>query len=183
MLATGREAMVSRIRLAWWREALERLDHDGPPPEPVLKALADHVLPAGIAGAALAAMEEGWLELLSDGPLRDASLETYAAARGGALFRHSADLLGLPGHPVEAAGRRWALVDLARRSAEPAESAVAVETARRIEAEEAWPPKLRALGMLSVLTRRDIARGSATWERQGAPARMLRMLAHRLTGR
>ena len=47
VLATGREPMVSRIRLAWWREALERLDREPPPAEPVLQALAAHVLPAG----------------------------------------------------------------------------------------------------------------------------------------
>jgi hypothetical protein len=36
--------------------------------------------------------------------------------------------------------------------------------------------------MLSALARRDIARGPAVLERQGSPARMLRMIRHRLTG-
>jgi len=175
--------MVSRIRLAWWREALERLDREAPPPEPVLEKLARHVLPAGIGGTELAAMEESWTALLTDGPLGADALEAYAAARGGALFRHSARLLGLPGHPVEPAGRRWALIDLARRSADRGEAQAAFEAAGRIEVEAGWPAQLRPLGMLSVLTRRDLARGAATWEVQGSPARMLRMLRHRLTGR
>ena len=37
VLATGREPMVSRIRLAWWREALEAARPAPPPPEPVLQ--------------------------------------------------------------------------------------------------------------------------------------------------
>ena len=125
-LAAGREPMVSRIRLAWWREALERLDREAPPPEPVLAALAAHVLPAGM---------------------------------------------------------RWALVDLARRSADRGGAQAAFEAARSIADEAAWPPQLRPLGMLSVLARRDAARRVGTWEPQGSPARMLRMLRHRLTGR
>lgn len=183
VLATGREQMVSRIRLAWWREALERLDREAPPPEPVLQALARHVLPLGLTGAALAAMEDGWAELLADGPLDGDALGAYAAARGGALFRHSARLLGLADHPVEAAGHRWALVDLARRSAGRGDAIAALAAAAQVEEEGRWPPLLRPLGMLSVLARRDLARGPDAWERPGSPARMLRMARHRLGGK
>ncbi|HEV2816582.1 MAG TPA: hypothetical protein VGW40_05105 [Allosphingosinicella sp.] len=167
-----------RIRLAWWREALEKLDRAPPPPEPVLRGIAAHGLP----GPELAAMTGGWEELLAEGPLGEDALAAYAAARGGALFRHSARLLGLPGHPVEAAGRRWALVDLARRSAAPAEAAAALAAAARAGADPLWPRPLRPLGMLAMLAARDLARDGA-WERQGSPARMLRMLGHRLTGK
>jgi len=178
VLAGGREREVSRIRLAWWREALERLDRAPPPPEPVLQGIAAHGLP----GAELAAMTDGWEELLVEGPLGPDALQAYAAARGGALFRHSARLLGQPDHPVEAAGRRWALVDLARRSADPAEAAAALADAAAGAGDDPlWPKRLRPLGMLAVLSARDSARG-ARLERQGAPARMLRMLYHRLSG-
>src|ERR1700760_3804181 len=40
VVARAREKMVARIRLAWWREALERLDAAPPPAEPLLEALA-----------------------------------------------------------------------------------------------------------------------------------------------
>ena len=59
ILATGTQPLISQMRLAWWREALERLDAAPPPAEPVLQALAAHVLPK-VSGAELAAMEEGW---------------------------------------------------------------------------------------------------------------------------
>jgi phytoene synthase len=182
VLARGREPMVARIRLAWWREALERLDAGPPPPEPVLQALAAYVLPAGVGGAALAAMEEGWSVLLAEEPLNAEALRTYAEARGGLLFRHSARLLGGV-VDVEPAGARWALVDLARHSTRPAEAAAALEAASAIAPEPAWPKHLRPLAMLSLLARRDVERGSAQFEPQGAPARMMRLLKYRLSGR
>jgi phytoene synthase len=178
VLATGRAPEISRIRLAWWREALERLDRAPPPAEPVLQALAAYVLPT-ITGAELAAMEEGWAELLAEGALDAEALDHYAAARGGLLFRYAARLLG--GVEVVApAGERWALVDLARHSASDAAAALAAAAAR--PASPRWPRPLRPLGMLDSLARRDIARGADPLERQGSPGRMLRMMSHRLTG-
>jgi 15-cis-phytoene synthase len=181
ILVTGTQAMVSRIRMAWWREALERLDAQGAPAEPMLQSLAAHVLPT-VSGAELAAMEAGWAELLSEEPLDGAALAGYAEGRGATLFRLSARLLGVPDFPVEGAGRRWALADLARRSGTAAEAAAAAAAAPGGD-DRPWPSQLRPLGMLSVLTRRDLARPIGTWERQGSPARMLLMLKHRFTGR
>lgn len=181
VVARAREPMVARIRLAWWREALERLDAAPPPAEPVLEAIAAHVLPAGISGAELAAMEEGWSILLDPGPLDATARQNYARRRGGLLFLYSARLLD-SAEAVEAQGARWALVDLARHSTRPEEGAAARETAAAITAEPAWPKRLRPLAMLSVLARRDLAR-SGPFERQGSPARMLRLIGYRLFGR
>lgn len=181
VLATGTDRTISRIRLAWWREALERLDEAPPPPEPLLRALAAHVLPAGIAGAELAVMEEGWAVLLSDAALAGDDLRAYAMARGGRLFRLSARLLGDPDFPVERAGALWALADLARHSAK-SEEAQAVLASAPPQDPMRWPRRLRPLGMLAALARRDVERGRSSWEMQGSPARMLRMIRHRLTG-
>jgi phytoene synthase len=178
VLATGRDRQIGRIRLAWWREALERLDREPPPAEPVLQGVAAFALPA----AELAEMTGGWEVLLADGPLGAADLETYAAARGGALFRHSARLLGGSDFPVEGAGRLWALADLARRSTDPAEARAALAAGSRYAEALQWPRRLRPLGMLAALARRDVARGPSRCERPGAPARMFRMLRHRLAG-
>jgi len=175
--------MVSRIRLAWWREALEKLDLAPPPAEPVLQSLAAHALPRGVNGAELAAMEEGWAELLSEEALGEVALGAYAAARGGQLFRLSARLLGGNEEMAGQAGARWALVDLARRSSNPVEAAAACDLARKGEAESVLNGKLRPLGMLDLLAKRDLNRRDASWERQGSPARMARLLAYQLTGR
>ncbi len=182
VLATGTEPMISQIRLAWWREALEKLDRERPPAEPVLEALAREVVPAGVAGAELAAMEEGWAVLNATEPLGPEELRHYAEARGGRLFALSARLLGAEAPGVEAAGASWALIDLARRSGNAEEARAAVAAAGSARPDERWPPPLRPLGMLAALARRDAARGLPL-EAQGSPARMLRMLRHRLTGR
>ena len=176
VLATGREPMVSRIRLAWWREALERLDRAPPPAEPVLEALSARVLPAGVTGAGLAAMTDAWEPLLSPDPLSEGDLREYAARRGR-LFALTAQLLG----GGEADGEGWALIDFARHSSNQAEAARALELARAVAMPVRWPRPLRPLGMLAVLARRDAGLGLPL-EPAGSPARMMRMVRHRLTG-
>jgi len=137
-LAGGREPLISRIKLAWWREALEKLDREPAPPEPVLQEVAAHLLPAGIAGAELARMEEGWGVLSSPEPLTPDELARYAWARGGLLFRYSARLLGGGGEGLKQAGEAWALVDLARHCATTEDSDVALAAARERELPRRW---------------------------------------------
>jgi phytoene synthase len=184
VLSTGREPLISQIRLAWWREALEKLDREAPPAEPILRAVAASLLPAGISGAALSEMEGGWALLLSPDPLGPDDLAIYAARRGGLLFRYTAQLLGsdLPAGG-EAAGGAYALVDLARHSGSEADSEAALAAARATGWPQRWPSALRPLGMLEALARRDCELGRPRWEPHGAPGRMWRMLRHRLTGR
>jgi phytoene synthase len=181
-LAGGREPMISRIKLAWWREALERLDRAPAPAEPVLQALAEHVLPAAIAGAELAAMEEGWAILASPEALGPEALAAYARARGAVLFQFSARLLGGSALAVEEAGEAWALVDLARHCATAADSDIALAAARERVGPRRWPSPLRPLGMLAILAARDSNPARPPWESRGAPARMWRMFRHRISG-
>ena len=180
-LAGGREPLIARIKLAWWREALERLDRAPPPAEPVLRDAAEHLLPA-VAGAELAKMEEGWAVLASAEPLAPADLDIYAAGRGALLFRYTARLLGGGEEGLDPAGEAWALVDLARHCAARADSDVALEAARRRRPAGRWPARLRPLGMLAALAARDADPARPPWEARGAPARMWRMLRHRITG-
>jgi phytoene synthase len=184
VLSTGREPMISQIRLAWWREALGKLDSGRAPAEPVLQAAAAQILPAGVSGARLAAMVEGWDVLLTPEPLGAADLKRYGSARGGLLFRYSAGLLGgAPSRALEQAGAAWALVDLARHSANAADAEAALAAARAAPPPGRFAAPLRPLGMLAALARRDADPRRPRWERQGAPGRMLRMLGHRLTGK
>src|SRR6476661_4026504 len=165
ILATGTQPLISQMRLAWWREALERLDSAPPPAEPVLQALTAHVLPK-VTGAELAAMEEGWLMLLSEEALTTDELDLYAAKRGGLLFVYTARLLGDSDFPVAQAGEAWALADLIRHS-------------RRVDEIKApspgpktkWPRRLRPLGMLAILARRDLKNIGQEPEKPGSPAR------------
>ncbi len=183
VLRSGREPMIGRIKLAWWREALQALDRRPPPPEPVLAGLHAEVLPHAVAGAELAEMEAGW-QLLLEPTLSAEGLADYARDRGGILFALSARLLGgAEGCDVGAAGEAWALVDLARHSRRDEDASAALAAARERLANQprTWPKHLRPIGMLAMLAARD-ARADRL-EPQGSPARMLRMFRHRLSGR
>lgn len=167
---SGREPMVRRIKLAWWREALEKLDSAPAPAEPTLQALAAHVLAQGVSGAELARLEESWAYAAQD----DAAAGQHGT-RGRTLFALTARLLGFEADErQQQAGEGWARVDLARRTgADPCAAKGSVPALR-------WPAKLRPLGMLAVLARGDAEKGLRP---QGSPGRMLRMALHRLTGR
>jgi phytoene synthase len=181
VLATGRDPMISRIRLAWWRESLEKLDRGPAPAEPVLETVARDLLPAGLTGAGLAAMEEGWAALLAP-DLEPGDLDIFARRRGATLFGQAALLLGAGDDEVGTDGEIWALADLARRSGHPDEARAALAAARERRGRDWWPAALRPLGMLAMLARRDAARG-VPLAAPGSPGRMLRMVGHRLTGR
>jgi phytoene synthase len=183
VIAGGREPMISQIKLAWWREALERLDRQAPPAEPVLQDVAAHLLPAGASGLALAEMESAWSVLLSREALSDAELEDYAR-RGRQVFRLTAQVLGgslTAAH--ERLGEGWALVDLARHSNRRDAEAALAAAERKLAGRVRWPAELRPLGMLATLARRDIDRGLDRLEPPGTPPRIARMLRHRLTGK
>ncbi|HYE29104.1 MAG TPA: hypothetical protein VEA61_12860 [Allosphingosinicella sp.] len=180
-LAGGREPMVARIKLAWWREALERLDSAPPPAEPVLRAAAEHLLP-GVSGAELARLEGGWAVLASAESLGADALGDYARERGAHLFRYTARLLGGDQEGLEEAGEAWALIDLARHCAAREDADIALAAARERRWPLRWPARLRPLGMLATLAARDSEPDRTPWEPRGSPGRMWRMLRHRITG-
>ncbi len=103
IVATTSDAMIGEIRLAWWREACEGLDQARVPAQPLLQLAADALLPAGITGAALAAIEDRWLGLLDSEAVPPAHV-----AGGGALFALAARLLRGDAAMAERLGRIWA---------------------------------------------------------------------------
>ncbi|HEX8445483.1 MAG TPA: squalene/phytoene synthase family protein [Sphingomonas sp.] len=183
VVATTSEPAVGAIRLAWWRDALLRLDEAPAPAEPLLRAVAEKVLPR-VAGATLATLPEGWGAVLDADP-SDVALDSYGLDRGATLFAAAADLLHAPGEAVRAPGAGWALVDLAHGSRDRGLRIAALAAAGR--AMTAWdgrvPRGLRPLGMLGMLARIDVAAGPDVQRRQGAPSRIARMMRYRMIGR
>lgn len=184
---TTREPLIGEMRLAWWREALIALDTKAAPAEPLLQAIAATLIPAGVSGATLATLEDGWLPLIdTPGEADAAAIATHGMGRGRALFGIAARLLG--GDAADplalAGGEGWALVDFAAATADPAQRGTAAELARAALAPIAglrWPRALRPLGMLARLAARDAE--TIDQRRQGSPGRIAAMLAHRITGR
>jgi len=182
IIASTSEQMIGLMRLAWWREALEKLDDGRAPAEPLLRLLADNVLPHGVTGAALAAIEDGWAALI-DGEPDEAAIARHGRERGANLFRAAAALLSADDPRLPMAGEVWALVDLGYRHPNAEVRKGALARARKLAADlptRRWARAARPLVALFVLARRDAA---AATRAQGRPDRMLRMLALRLTGR
>jgi phytoene synthase len=182
ILRTTREPIVGQMRLTWWYEALIALDHAPAPHQPVLQALEHSVLPAGVTGASLAAMTDGW-EVLLDPEIDEAAFARFAVERGARLFSAAGTILGVADHRIGAAGEGWALVDLARGMTDAALAATARALAdARFEAAFAgrWPRRARALGALGLLARSETPFPSA--ESLGPVRRVGRLAWHRLTG-
>ncbi|SFP79208.1 squalene/phytoene synthase family protein [Sphingomonas rubra] len=180
ILRSTREPLVGQMRLTWWHEALTALDRREAPAEPVLTALAREVTRAGVPGADLAGLVDGWEALLDMDVPDDPALERYAAGRGGRLFALAARLLGAGDARVEAVGEGWALADLAQNLSDaPAAGRTAAMARDRLGLiGGGWMRALRPLAALGLLARSDLAGGAA-----GSPRRVARLMAMRLTGR
>jgi phytoene synthase len=169
VVATSTQPALGAIRLAWWRDALDRLDTNPPPAEPRLQACATEILSLDVSGSSLAEISEGWAALFEEE--RDPEA---IGARGVALFTVAAKLLGADHAGLVQAGAWFALADVARRRLAPVLPAQ-ISPLR-------FPPALRPLTGLARLAVRDLRRGEP-FEPEGTPFRAGALLAHRWTGR
>ena len=159
IIRQGKEPILAQMRLAWWRETLEKKPDARPWGEPLLEVLADW---RG-EEQALAELAEGWEILLAEPPLSEQQILRFGQARGSAVAA-LARLSGEPAHvePAARAGLLWAMADLAGGVTEPAEKEIALSIARRVAEQPAGLPRaLRPLAVLAGLARRSVARGGA----------------------
>ena len=172
VVASSTQPALGAIRLAWWREALERLDHHPPPSEPRLAAAAAELLPRGITGAMLAALEDGYATLLDEEPDSD-----RLGTSGEALFAIGALLLGATDVQLPIAGRLHAFARAARRghAAFPDDIDVTALAGHR------FARALRPLTAFARLAARDFSQ-APTLEPEATPARAIALLSHRLFG-
>ena len=178
VVASSTDPALGAIRLAWWREALQRLDQSAPPAEPRLQAVADHLLPHGVSGAELAKLEDCWAALLEPFPWSVLAAELIRV-RGRVLFGIGERLLGQNGKGIEAAGAIWSLVDIARHCSDFASRDMLFAEARKSIADlgPLKPPRsLRPLTALAAVAAHDVLGGSGA-------GRGLAALVHTLTGR
>jgi phytoene synthase len=173
VVTSSTQPALGAIRLAWWREALERLDTNPSPPEPRLQAAASELMPRGISGKDLASLEDGWATLLDEEPDLD-----RVARRGSLLFEIGARLLGGSDARLEAAGLAFAHGQVARKRLIhppfPAEELQLLAGYR-------FPRALRPLTALAKLAIRD-ARQAPVIEPEATPGRAVALLSHRLFG-
>lgn len=183
LLTSGREPTLALMRMIWWRDSLAALDTAPPPAQPLLRQVAERLLPAGLRGQELASLEEGWSGMLDDAGNEDVA--SPARRRGEVLFDLSARLLGGEDERVPAGGACWSLVDRARHASTAAERdrlmAAAGSTLAEAGPHGRWPRALRPLAVLVALARADVRAGSPL--PQGGPLRLMQALRAGLTGR
>lgn len=161
------------MRLAWWRDQLAELPSARPQGDPILAGLGDHW--AGREDA-LAALVDGWEELLGEAPLEASALRRFAEARGKA-FAAFADLAGAAEaeNAADRDGQRWALADLAFRTGDPRERDTAFALARAIPAQQKLPASLRGIAVLGALATHSLAREEPLCTGRVAPLVALRV--------
>lgn len=182
IVRAGREPLVAQMRLTWWHAALTGLDEGQRQRQPVLAALGGQVLTRGVEGRELAGMIDGWEMLLDPARLSEEAMAAFARSRGATLFNLSARLCAHRADALPAlAGEGWALADLAAHLNDPDEARRANALALPLLEAAAgtwWPVELRMLGALV-----HAALARVRGERRPGPARVARMLWHRISGR
>ena len=167
VVAQSTQPALGAIKLAWWRERLEELDEGQVPAEPRLQAAASELLPRGIRGQALAALEDGWLALLEERPDQERALN-----RGATLFALAARLIGVDeSEPLSMAGRLYAAGNLQRRGLGDIRANISVPAR--------LPAAVRRVTGMAALAKRDLGRREA----EATPGRAWTLFRHRLTGR
>ncbi len=156
-LRSGREPILTQIRLAWWRDRLREDAAQWPQGEPLLAALSAWHGQHGRLGA----LVDGWEMLLGDAPLRLAALEGFVAGRAAAMSALTL-VLARPAVATTAhqAGAGWAIADLATHLSHPDERAAA----RTLAEVHDWrlpqmPRVLRPLAVLHGLGARSLKDG------------------------
>ena len=172
VVATSTQPALGAIRLAWWREALERLDTADPPPEPRLQAAAAELLPRDVSGAMLSAIEDGYAAMIEERPDSD-----RVAAGGAALFACGMALLDATDPKSESAGRLFGLARAMRAGsmALPEDVSIGELAGHR------FARAIRPLTALARLAARDI-RQAPTIEPEATPGRAVALLSHKLFG-
>lgn len=186
LVQTTSQPALGQLRLAWWREALARLDTQPPPEEPVLQGLAASVLPLGISGESLVPIVHGWEVLVEEAELDRDALRRFGEGRGQLFAVAGAAMGASAGDPLAAAGQGWALADLTRHLRAAAEAAEARAMASSLLDQATatrWSRNGRALGALAHLARFDLRATEGSEPPIGAPRRVGRLLWHRITGR
>ncbi len=176
LLRHSREPMMAQIRLAWWRETLDRDAGEWPEGEPLLAALRSW----NGKHRALVKLVDGWEALTGEAPLAPSALEEMVDGRAAA-FAGLAHALDRDGEAETAGllGRRWALADLSTKLNHPGESVVVrrlaqAETGRIARVSRA----LRPLAVLEGLASEAMTSGS-----QGSARTVLKAMRIGLLGR
>lgn len=170
IVAGTNEAMLGQMRLAWWRETLQKPVDERPSGDLMLDAIGGE-----FAGreTLLLPLVDGWEHLLAEPPLREEDARAFAKGRADAMLGVFGSGSNLTGH-TEA--QVWALADLASNVSLDEERAMLVKLGlERGGPAQRLPSAMKGLAVLSALSLRSLKKGGRPlMEGRGASLTALR---------
>lgn len=113
--AKGQETLIKQLRLAWWREQLEKDQNDWPKGEPLLARLSACENPEGLVSA-LQSLVDAWeLIVAADGDVESPAIVAANKARADVVFGSYAHWVAdnrISTEALRAAGECWAIGSL-----------------------------------------------------------------------
>ncbi|MEK6637353.1 MAG: squalene/phytoene synthase family protein [Pseudomonadota bacterium] len=171
------EVSLIQIRLAWWRDQLDRWSVS----EPVAASLHALMTRHNIGPDAFKTIIDGWAVLLDDLPYTDLQLAEYARQRGGGLFAVAARLAG--GAADDRAGAGWALSDFARHCSHAGTAMRALALARDAlhgNVAARLPKSMRSFAILARFAQGDCKRSRDEQRVAGSPHRIIQAIGFTL---
>ncbi len=173
----ARDPLLGQIRLAWWRDELERVPTLLTTADPVLRAIRAIIARHDVIQGMCLAMVNGWEILLSDWPPEDDRLTEFGKLRGGNLFAAAGVLTGAgTAEVLVASGSAWALRDLSFHCSDKEVAKRASELAtQKSNSTRRFPLEMRPFHILARLAEQDslVPRGRS---KVGSPFRVLQAL-------
>ena len=157
IVAATTEPMLGQMRLAWWRNELEKDTAQRPQGDRVLDAVGRHWTGRE---AALLRMVDGWETLLTASDLDSAAIRSFGDGRG-AFFAELAEATSPELQTsIRQSAFRWAIADAAAGVSQAAERERLVAEGLATGANTLrLPVALRGLAVLDALARRALERG------------------------
>ena len=168
---------LTQIRLAWWRDQLDRADAR----DPLVASMNTLMKRYDVSPEMLKRIIEGWAVLLDDLPYSEVQLVDYARLRGGGLFAVAARIAGC--NADIRAGMGWALSDFARHCSHPETAHLALMLARRQLADNiaaTVPGAMRPFAILARFAQADSLRSLDQQRAAGSPYRIIQAIGFTL---
>lgn len=107
VVIAGREPLLTRMKLAWWREALNKPADQRPKGEPLLAEISMlEVTGAPLVAQAAELLVDAWEEVADPDQVDTKVLERHRQGRGDAVFVHFAGRAG-EAENLRLAGQAW----------------------------------------------------------------------------
>lgn len=173
IVSKGSEPLIGQMRMAWWRDALQKPRQDRPKGEPLFQDLAS--LKYDVT-AALLHLVDAWEGLLTAEEWNNDNMEAFAKDRSAGIFGGYADVLGMKSEDrmqLIKMGQRWAMIDILSLCKSAPEADILRQCLPIAPANIRTPRIARSLSMLALSAEQS----------GGGMGPGLRMMWHGLTGR